>query len=156
MVAIVLLDTNILHVPFKFPVDIFREIPVVMEERTEIVLLSAIKKEIIEKNKRKSHKHVSKQGMAVLKLVKQKIDENKLLLVDVDKLQSESVDEHLVRVAKIFKQDPRLILKDFDLGGMETTINVAIATNDKGVKRMCRNNDIFVIHLRQKNHLELL
>ena len=149
MVALVLLDSNFLFLPMQFKVDIFEEIPRLMEEKTDIIVLSGVKDEIMEKNKRTAGKLVSKQGIGVLQLLSKKIEQGLVKLVKVDRRPGELVDDYIIRGASQ--------LKTPGPGNKENVIKrIAVATNDKGLKNKCSTVGITVIQLRQKTHLEIL
>jgi rRNA-processing protein FCF1 len=149
MVAVVLLDSNFLFVPLQFKVDVFEVIPRLLEESTDLVLLSGVKEEIIEKNKRSIGKLVSKQGLGALQLVSKKVSLGQVKLVQVDRRQGEAVDDYIIRAGK-------------DIIARASTIDdkplsrLLVATNDKGLKMKCRAAKIGVVQLRQRSHVELL
>ncbi|NMC08197.1 MAG: hypothetical protein GYA24_23525 [Candidatus Lokiarchaeota archaeon] len=150
MTAIVLLDSNFLHVPMQFKVDIFEAIPRLLEQATVLVLLSGVKEEIIQKNKRDIGKLVSKQGIGALQLVSLKVEQGKVLFMNIERRPSELVDDYIVRVARQIK----------DVGtienGSKQVSRVIVATNDKGLKRKCKAGGFEVVHLRQKRSVEFL
>lgn len=148
MTAIVLLDSNFLYVPMQFKVDIYEAIPRLLEQGTVLVLLSGVKEEIIQKNKRDIGKLVSKQGIGVLQLVSLKIEQGKISFMKVERRPSEPVDDYIVRVARQIMDAPLLD------NGKEAS-RIIVATNDKGLKQKCKAGGFEVVHLRQKRFVEL-
>ncbi|MBN2153064.1 MAG: hypothetical protein JW839_16550 [Candidatus Lokiarchaeota archaeon] len=149
MVAIVLLDSNFLFVPLQFKVDIYDAIPKLLEESAELVLLSGVKEEIVEKNKRDAGKLVSKQGIGALQLVSLKVEQGKVSAVKVDRRPAEPVDDYVIRAARQIKDAAVL-------GGGKPVSRVVVATNDKGLKRKSKAEGFEVIHLRQRRFVTLL
>jgi rRNA-processing protein FCF1 len=149
MVAVVLLDSNMLFVPMQFKVDIYEAIPRLLEQSTELVLLSGVKDELVQKNKRDIGKLVSKQGLGVLQLVSLKVEQGKVSLVRVDRRPAELVDDYIIRAARQIK-DAQM------LDGGKPVSRVIVATNDKGLKRKSKASGFEVVHLRQKRFIELL
>jgi rRNA-processing protein FCF1 len=149
MVAIVLLDSNFLFVPLQFKVDIYEIIPKLLEQATELVLLSGVKEEIVAKNKRDIGKLVSKQGIGVLQLVSLKVEQGKVSLVKIDRRPSELVDDYIIRAACQIKDAPVP-------GEGKTVPRILVATNDKGLKQKSKANGFEVMYLRQKRYLEFL
>jgi rRNA-processing protein FCF1 len=149
MVAVVLLDSNFLYVPMQFKVDIYEAIPRLLEQSTELVLLSGVKDEIVAKNKRSIGKLVSKQGLGVLQLVSLKVEQGKVSLVKVDRRPSELVDDYIIRAARQMKEMSALEKN-------KAAPRIVVATNDKGLKQKCKANRLEVVQLRQKRFVELL
>ncbi len=149
MVAVVLLDSNMLFVPMQFKVDIYEAIPRMLEQSTKLVLLSGVKDEIVQKNKREIGKLVSKQGLGVLQLVSLKVEQGKVSLVKVDRRPTELVDDYIIRAARQIKDAQ--VLDD----GKSVSC-VIVATNDKGLKQKSKASGFEVVQLRQKRFLELL
>ncbi|MEX2683317.1 MAG: hypothetical protein Q6373_017205 [Candidatus Sigynarchaeota archaeon] len=149
MVAVVILDSSFLYVPLQFKVDIYEAIPRLLEQATELVLLSGVKDEIVEKNKRSIGKLVSKQGVGVLQLVSMKIDQGHVSFVKIDRRPDEQVDDYIIRVARRIKDAGKL-----DDG--KPVSRIAVATNDKGLKKKCKADGFEVVHLRQKRFVAFL
>jgi rRNA-processing protein FCF1 len=148
MVAIVLLDSNMLFVPMQFKVDIYEAIPRLLEQSTELVLLSGVKEEIVQKNKRSIGKLVSKQGLGVLQLVSLKVEQGNVSLMKVDRRPKELVDDYIIRAARQIKEAQML-----DRG--KPVSRIIVATNDKGLKKKSKADGFEVLQLRQKRYLEL-
>jgi rRNA-processing protein FCF1 len=115
---------------------------------TELVLLSGVKAEIVEKNKRSIGKLVSKQGLGVLQLVSLKVEQGKVVLVKIDRRPREIVDDYIIRAARQIK-DAQM------LDGGKQVSRIIVATNDKGLKQKCKAGGFEVVHLRQKRFVEL-
>lgn len=138
-----------LFVPMQFKVDIYEAIPRLLEQSTELVLLSGVKEEIVEKNKRSIGKLVSKQGLGVLQLVSLKVEQGKVSLVKVERRLKELVDDYIIRAGRQIKETQML-------DGGKPVSRILVATNDKGLKQKSKANGFEVLYLRQKRFLELL
>ncbi|HME51628.1 MAG TPA: hypothetical protein VKM55_05380 [Candidatus Lokiarchaeia archaeon] len=149
MVTIVLLDTNFLFMPMKFKIDIFEEIPRLMEEKTDIIVLSGVKEEMIEKNKRSAGKLVSKQGIGALQLLAKKVEQGAVNSLKIDRRAGELVDDYIIRAASQLKASGA------GADGKPIT-RIAIATNDKPLKSKCVAAGFAIVQMRQKTHLEIL
>ena len=149
MVTVVLLDSNFLFMPMQFKVDIFEEIPRLMEEKTDIIVLSGVKDEIVEKNKRSAGKLVSKQGLGALQLLAKKVEQGVVKSVKIERRTDESVDDYIIRAASKLKETG---------AGVEgkSITRIAIATNDKLLKSKCVAAGFTIVQMRQKTHLEIL
>ncbi len=148
MVAVVILDSSFLYVPLQFKVDIYETIPRLLEQATELVLLSGVKDEIVEKNKRSIGKLVSKQGVGVLQLVSLKVEQGTVSFMKVDRRPAEPVDDYIIRAARQIKDAAKL-----DDG--KSVSRIVVATNDKGLKKKSKADGFEVVHLRQKRFLTL-
>jgi rRNA-processing protein FCF1 len=152
MVAIVLIDSNFLFVPLQFHVDIYEEIPRAMEEKTELVVLSGVKEELIEKNRRMKGSLISRQGMLILQLLARKIEDGKARLYTFKRNEREAVDDYIIRAGAWIKEAPARNSNEF----VDTSISrVAVATNDKNLKKKCHAEGLFVLHLREKKRIVL-
>ena len=149
MVTIVLLDSNFLFVPLQFKVDIFEEIPRLMEEKTDLIVLSGVKDEIMEKNKRTAGKLVSKQGLGVLQLLAKKAQQGVVKSVKIDRRSNEPVDDYIIRAASQLKTSGTSIVE-------KPITRIAVATNDKLLKTKCTAAGFNIVQMRQKTHLEIL
>nr|MDO8109220.1 hypothetical protein [Candidatus Sigynarchaeota archaeon] len=149
MVAVVLLDTNFLYIPMEFKIDVFEEIPRLLEEATELVLLSGVKDEIVEKNKRTLGKLVSKQGLGALQLVSKMVELGTVKFLKIERRAKEAVDDYVIRAGVQIKNAPAD-------GNAKPATRIVIATNDKGLKAKAVAAGYSVVQLRQKTHLELL
>jgi len=149
MVAVVVLDSSFLYVPLQFKVDIYEAIPRLLEQATELVLLSGVKDEIVEKNKRNIGKLVSKQGVGVLQLATLKVEQGKVSFVRVDRRPAEPVDDYIIRATRQIKDAGTI-------GGGKPVSRIVLATNDKDLKKKGKADGFEVIHLRQKRFLTLL
>ncbi len=124
----VILDSSILFVPAQFNVDIFEELERVINQKHELVILSATYKELQKIAKDRGTK-LSRQAELALRLAQ------KCRQISVEKRDLESHDDVIVRVAS-----------------ERTWI---VATNDRVLRRRLRKNNVPVIYLRQKSRLSL-
>jgi len=124
----VILDSNFLFIPFQFQVDIFEELPKLLNQRLDLVILSPTQVELQEKAKRGSPKTRKRTSLA-LELAE------KCHLVTVEQDFGETPDDVIVRVAAEWK--------------------CPVATNDKALRKRLRDISVPVIYLRQKSRLEM-
>lgn len=123
----VILDSNILFVPFQFRVDIFDELEALLG-KYEPIVLSTTMDELKSLTKKRSAK-MQRQASSAFELVR------RCKVVDVEKKPSESYDDIILRIARESKSP--------------------VATNDKELRRKLRGEGVAVIFLRQKSHLEM-
>ena len=86
----IILDTNMLLVPFQFKVDIFKEIDRIIDEKYEIFVVDKTLEELeklIKGNKEKDKK--------AAKLAKQLIKKNKVKIINT---QGKNVDEIIIKI----------------------------------------------------------
>jgi len=122
----IIVDTNMLMVPFQFKVDIFEEFDRLIDEKYELVTLDNIIKELEKLSKgRTKDSFAAKLG---LKLVKAKD-------IKVIKTKQESADKSLL-----------------DLADKDTII----ATNDKTLIRKLKKDKRKILRLKQKKYLVLI
>ena len=127
MAVKVILDSNFLFVPLQFQIDIFEEIKELVNGKVDFIVLSTTIEEL-RKIFNKGGK-LSRQASFALKLVE------KCKVLNVKRLDRESNDDVIVRIARKFK--------------------CAVATNDRTLKRTLRNMGIAVIYVREKSRLEM-
>jgi rRNA-processing protein FCF1 len=124
----VILDSNFLFIPAKFQIDIFEELPKLLNQRVEPVLLSSIYQEL-QTMTEKGAPSRRKQASLALKLAE------KCRRIYVERSGKESNDDVILRIATIWKS--------------------LVATNDRELRKKLRARNIPVIYLRSKNRLEL-
>jgi rRNA-processing protein FCF1 len=124
----VILDSNALFVPLQFKIDIFDDLERLLNRSFELVLLSAVKRELEALAKRGSPK-MRRNASYALKLAE------KCKYVEVDAPASEPTDDVIVRIAEEWK--------------------AAVFTNDKQLKQRLRDISVPVIYVRQKSRLEI-
>jgi hypothetical protein len=123
----VILDSNALFVPLQFRIDIFEELPKLLNTNSEPVLLSPIKDELERLSKEGTAK-AQKDANFALKLAE------KCRLVEIGKTLG-SPDDIIVRVASEWR--------------------CPVFTNDAGLKKRLRDINVPVIYVRQKSRLEI-
>jgi rRNA-processing protein FCF1 len=124
----VILDSNFLFIPAKFQIDIFEELPKLLNQRVEPVLLSSIYQEL-QTMTEKGAPSRRKQASLALKLAE------KCRRIYVERSGKEPNDDVILRIATIWKS--------------------LVATNDLELRKKLRARNIPVIYLRSKNRLEL-
>ena len=126
----VILDSNFLFIPSQFQVDIFEELPKLLNQRLDLVILSPTQMELREKAKRGcTSPKTRKRTSLALELAK------KCHLVTVEQDFGETPDDIIVRVAAEWK--------------------CPVATNDRALRKRLRDISVPVIYLRQKSRLEM-
>ena len=130
---IVLLDTNFLMIPYQFKIDIFSELDRLIPEGYKIVILSTVVDELkkIQEIARGKDKISARIGL-------QLIEKKNLEIIEG------------LKITKGLGRADKAIL-DFACQNKENTI---VCTNDKGIKRILKENDIRIICMRGKRKLE--
>lgn len=123
-----ILDSNFLFIPSQFQVDIFEELPKLLNQRLDPIILSSTHRELLKKAEKGSPKMRKKASLA-LQLAE------KCHLVDVEQGFEETPDDVVVRVAAEWK--------------------CPVATNDRMLRKRLRDISVPVIYLRQKSRLEM-
>jgi rRNA-processing protein FCF1 len=124
----VILDSNALFVPLQFRIDIFSELERLLSRNFELVLLSAVKREL-EVLAEKGSPKMRKNACYALKLAE------RCKLVEVGASASAFADDVIVEVAREW--------------------GAAVFTNDKQLRKRLRDISVPVIYVRQKSHLEI-
>jgi rRNA-processing protein FCF1 len=124
----VILDSNALFVPLQFKIDVFSELERLLNKRFELILLSAVKREL-ERLAEKGAPRMRKNACLALRFAE------RCRLVEVDAEASVPVDDVVVEAAK-------------DWGA-------TVFTNDKQLRKRLRDISVPVIYVRQKSRLEI-
>jgi rRNA-processing protein FCF1 len=124
----VILDSNALFVPLQFKIDIFSELERLLKGHFELILLSAVKREL-ETLAEKGSPKMRKNALYALKLAE------KCRYLRVNDSASASTDDIIIKVAK--------------------EQSFFVFTNDKRLRKKLRNISVPVVYLRQKSHLEI-
>ena len=124
----VILDSNALFVPFQFKIDIFEELRVLLNMKTELILLSTIRQEL-GKLAEKGSPQMRKEASYALELA------GKCRLIQVSEETGSSPDDVIVAMAHEWK--------------------CPVFTNDKQLRKRLRNINVPVIYVRQKSRLEI-
>ncbi|MFB3889062.1 MAG: PIN domain-containing protein [Candidatus Bathyarchaeia archaeon] len=124
----VILDSNALFVPLQFKIDIFAELPRLLNRNVEPVLISPVKRELETLHKNGSPKTRKNAAFALSQA-------EKCTYLKVLQKPSEQTDEAILRIAKRW--------------------NVSVFTNDKLLKTKLRDISVPVIYVRQKKRLEI-
>jgi len=124
----VILDSNALFVPLQFKIDIFGELERVMNRNFDLVLLSAVKREL-ETLARKGSPKMRREAACALRLAE------KCRLIEVDAGSSVDVDDVIVKMAGEWK--------------------AVVFTNDEQLRKRLRDISVPVIYVRQKSRLEI-
>jgi rRNA-processing protein FCF1 len=126
----VILDANFLMLSPVFHGDVFEELDKSIGRRTEKIVLTPVYQEL-ERISKKGDKKVSKQAATALK----HIEKHDFKSVDIEMKSSETVDDLIVRIAKLWK--------------------CFVATNDRALRKRLIQSEVSVVYLRQRNRLEV-
>jgi len=124
----VIVDSNALFVPLQFRIDIFYELERLLNRRFDLILLSAVKRELETLAKKGSPK-LRREAACALRLAE------KCRLVEVDAGSSVDVDDVIVKMAGERK--------------------AVVFTNDEQLRKRLRDISVPVIYVRQKSRLEI-
>lgn len=125
----IILDTNFLLIPAQFGVDIFTEIDRMMEEPYTLCIVDSTLDELEKLQKTQSGRDKAAANLAV-----QLLEAKKVKTLKTEK--NLNTDNQIVNLAKS---------PDF-----------VVATQDQGLKRLLKQNNVKLIVLRGKSHLELI
>lgn len=124
----IILDANFLFIPIQFKLDIFDELPKILNQKFIPIVLSSTVKELQGLTKSNSLK-IQKQAKSALKLV------DKCYVIHNEKSVNETFDDVIVRISTEWK--------------------CPVATNDRNLKKKLRSQGLPVIYMRQKKRLEV-
>ena len=124
----VILDSNALFVPLKFKIDIFGELERLLNRRFDLILLSAVKRELETLAKKGSPK-LRREAACALRLAE------KCRLIEVEKGSLVDVDDVIIKAAAECK--------------------AIVFTNDEQLRKRLRDISVPVIYVRQKSRLEI-
>ncbi len=123
----IIMDANALFAPLEFKIDLSGELERLLNRRFELVLLSAVRREL-ETLETEGSPKTRRMASFALKFAK------KLSYVDVE-TSAKTVDDVIVDVAGRWK--------------------TPVFTNDAQLRRRLRDISVPVIYVRQKSHLEI-
>ena len=124
----IILDSNALFVPLQFRIDVFNELERLLNRRFELILLSAVKREL-EILAEKGAPKMRRNACCALRFAE------RCRLVEVDAEPSAPVDDVVVEAAKAW--------------------DAVVFTNDKQLRKRLRDISVPVIYVRQKSRLEI-
>jgi rRNA-processing protein FCF1 len=124
----VIVDSNALFVPLQFRIDVFSELERLLNRRFELVLLSAVKREL-EILAETGAPKMRRDACYALKFAE------RCRLVEVKASASALTDDVIVAVAREW--------------------GAAVFTNDKVLRKRLRDISVPVIYVRQKSRLEI-
>jgi len=128
VVVKVILDSNFLFIPSQFQVDIFDGLATLLNQKFDPILLSSTHRElqrIAETGPAKMRKH----ALLALRLAE------RCRIVEVEQSFKETPDDVILRVATDWK--------------------CLVATNDRVLRKRLRDENVPVVYLRQRSHLEM-
>jgi len=124
----VIVDSNALFVPLQFRIDIFFELERLLNRRFDLILLSAVKREL-ETLARKGSPKMRREAACALMLAE------KCRLIEVEKGSLVDVDDVIIKAAAEWK--------------------AIVFTNDEQLRKRLRDISVPVIYVRQKSRLEI-
>ena len=122
-----ILDSNFFFIPFKFKIDIFRELDVLFGKSEPIVLSTSI--EELQQLTAKGSLKMRKQAQIAFEYTQ------KCRTAKVEKGSSESDDDVILRKAKEW--------------------NCPVATNDANLRKRLREDGVTVVYVRKKSYLKV-
>ena len=128
MAISVILDSNFLMIPAKFPIDIFEGLEKALNQRVEAIVPSPVYDELKRVSATKSIKQ-ARQAREALKLAE------KLKIIEVKPRPREQIDDVILRLASEW--------------------GCPVATNDAELRKKLKEKSIPVVYLRQRSHLEV-
>ena len=124
----VIMDSNALFAPLLFRIDIFGELERLLNRRFDLILLSAVKREL-ETLARTGSPKLRREAACALRLAE------KCRLVEVNTGSLVDVDDVVVKAAAEWK--------------------AVVFTNDEQLRKRLRDISVPVIYVRQKSRLEI-
>ncbi|MHA1341702.1 MAG: PIN domain-containing protein [Promethearchaeota archaeon] len=142
--SFVILDSNFIFVPLQLKIDIFEEIPFLVEGNLIYIIPEEVIEELKIKEKRENNRKFTLLYNGSMRLLEKKIKQNpeKFTKISISKTKS--------------KQNVDNLIVDFAASLKKKGIDVFIATNDKDLKRKARIKNIKIIFVRQSKKLEIL
>lgn len=121
----VFIDTNFFMIPFQFNIDIIEELKKTLPAYT-LVTTNFVIKELVGLKYNSKGKTRLAAGLG-LKIAKS----NEIIVKNIPLNKNESVDDGLIRIANV------------------------LATNDVGLKKKAKANNLTYVYLRQKRYLDV-
>ena len=132
------LDANFILTPATLNIDIYKQLEINFPKTFELIVLSAIFTELEDKIRKFPRKTKLKQEYQLCRAI---LEQQKYTLIQHER-------QHLGKLVDD-------LLLDYVLNSAKKGQDVYIATNDKELRRKCRNHKIKVIFVRQKKYLEI-
>ena len=134
----IFLDANFILTPSTLKVDIYKQLKINFPKTFELVVLSATFTELEEKIRKFPRKTKLKQEYQLCRAI---LDHQKYTLIQCERKHPGILIDDL--------------LLEYALNSSKQGRNVYIATNDKELRRKCRDNKLKVIFVRQNKFLEI-
>ncbi len=134
----IFLDANFILTPSTLRVDIYNQLEINFPKTFELVVLSATFTELEDKIRKYPRKTKLKQEYQLCRAI---LEKQEYTLIQCER-------QHL----GILVDD---LLLEYALNSSKEGNNVYIATNDKELRKKCRDNKIKVIFVRQNKFLEI-
>ena len=135
---LIFLDANFILTPSTLNVDIYKSLKINFPNTYELVVLSATFTELEEKIKKNPRKTKLKQEYQLCRAI---LEQQSYTLIQCERQHPGKLVDDL--------------LLDFALNSSKEGNNVYIATNDKELRKKCRDNKMKVIFVRQNKFLEI-
>ena len=134
----IFLDANFILTPSTLKVDIYKQLAINFPKSYELVVLSATFTELEDKIRKYPRKTKLKQEYQLCRAI---LEQQEYTLIQCERQHPGKLVDDL--------------LLEYALSSFEQGKNVYIATNDKDLRRKCRNKKIKVIFVRQNKFLEI-
>jgi len=135
---LIFLDANFILTPATLNVDIYKELKINFPNTYELVVLSAIFTELEDKIKKYPRKTKLKQEYQLCRAI---LEQQSYTLIQCERPHPGKLVDDL--------------LLEFALNSFKEGNNVYIATNDKELRKKCRDSKMKVIFVRQNKFLEI-
>jgi rRNA-processing protein FCF1 len=126
----ILLDTNFVVVPFTLGIDVYEELPKIVDGNAQLAVCSGVQDEL---QTLITSSDIKRDAKAALALLNSKVAQGVVQVIDADG----HVDKAILSIVKSHK-------------------NCGVATQDKGLKKQLQEHNIPVYVIRQQNILHSL
>ena len=140
-INIVVIDANFILLPFQFKIDYLKEIRDLLEGKIVFIIFEQVLIELEAKRKRESRAVKFEKFLASgIDYIEKNKENYPIEFLEAEKEKSETTDEFLIRKSVEMKTKENKIF---------------LATNDKELNQLAKNQKISRIFLRQKKYLSI-
>lgn len=139
-ITYIILDTNFLLVPIQFKIDIFEQIKNLITNTVKFIILQDIMSELTNIHKVEKRPKLKLEISGSIAFLNKKMNENPADFLNLELPNSNNlkIDDYLIEISNSI---------------MVNNIDIYLASNDKELRRKCRNNKIKNIFVRQRKIL---
>lgn len=141
-ITYIILDTNFLLVPIQFKIDIFEQIKKLIPNIVKFIILLDIMSELTNIHKVEKRPKLKLEISGSIAFLNKKMNENPsdFLNLEIPNSNNLKIDDYLIEISNSI---------------MANNIDIYLASNDKELRRKCRNNKIKNIFVRQRKILTI-